>query len=105
MNIKLVITISVVLIYAVFITVFFTTRKTSFDERPCNGSYRDCVRFCSSDKEKYPDEFLRRKFRPQNWYLQRDYEIARGEPNCGVRDIGYFIRDNSFSSYYVSYCS
>jgi hypothetical protein len=85
MNKKIVVTISVILIYiALFVLfVYFSQRSYGCDY----GS--PCIRFCSSDTRKYSDDFLLEQFKQSKSgkEIRRGVDslrVIRGAPACGT---------------------
>ena len=84
MNKKIVVTISVILIYVALFFLFIYFSKRSY-----GCSYRSpCIRFCSSDTNKYSDEFLLEQFKESKTAnkmrnVDKGLKVIRGAPACG----------------------
>ncbi|XP_070491509.1 uncharacterized protein [Chironomus tepperi] len=84
MNKKLLVTISVTLIYALLMGMFYYFTQTSYGCRYLTP----CVHFCSGDTEKYTDKYLIDHFKESKSakeYLEDGLalKVIRGTPSCG----------------------
>jgi len=85
MNKKIVVTISVILIYVALFFLFIYFSKRSYG---C-GYGSPCIRFCSSDTNEYSDDFLLEQFRESKTAkemrnMHNGLKVIRGTPTCGT---------------------
>lgn len=99
MNKKIIVTISVILIYAILYGSFIKVFKEAFE---C-GEFYLCIRFCSDDTEAYSDKLLLNEFlksksgsRWKNPEVEK-FRIYRGSPVCG--EMKYISPNKDLTSY------
>lgn len=99
MNKKIIVTISVILIYAILYGSFIKVFKETFE---CSEN-NFCIRFCSDDTKTYPDklllnDFLKRKSGSRwNNTKVETFRIYRGSPVCG--EMKYIPPNENLTSY------
>jgi len=85
MNKKIIVTISVILFYAILYGSFIKVFKEMFECSETNF----CIRFCSDDTKAYPDKVLLNDFLKSKSGSRWDnskvdkFRIYRGSPVCG----------------------
>ena len=82
MNKKILVTFSVIAIYATLLGLFLKLYRES---TVCYNHNSSCIRFCSEDTENYSNEFLVKELRKRKSHsdLDKDLRIYRGSPTCG----------------------
>jgi hypothetical protein len=99
MNKKIIVTISVIIIYGILYGWFIKVFKENIE---C-GEYYSCIRFCSEDTKAYPDKLLFNEFlksksgsRWDNPKIEK-FRIYRGSPVCG--EMKFIAPNENLSSY------
>lgn len=98
MNKKVLVSISVVLIYL----VFFLTFIYYFNKSQECTYFSPCIRFCSTDKVEYSDEYLLEQFKDNKtgrhmFVLETNFKVLRGTPPCGEMNHWSLNEDGNFS--------
>lgn len=109
MIIKTIVTISIIIIYS---AIFGLIVRSFQEQYKCLESF-SCIRFCSTDTEKYSDKFLVTDFLEsesgEQWRIDRflnssdidDINVYRGLPVCG--GLSYLPSKNKSSLHPSSY--
>jgi hypothetical protein len=90
-----------ILIYIILLIIYRNSIKNHID---CDSDV-NCIRFCSTDSEKYSDEYLKDNFKlphVENWFKikNENYKVLRGRPTCLSLT---YVKVKSLSDYNNSY--
>ena len=104
MFIKIIVTISIIIIYS---TIFGLFVRSFREQLECQERF-NCIRFCSTDVDRYSDEYLSNDFlnneSGKKWLIHREYhsididevKVYRGSPVCG--GLSYLPTKNELNS-------